>query len=304
MLWEKLGRIFDPTVLGGFGLNSALMPVAEVIDETLGTVRVYFSPRDQSNRSEVRSFEFSVLDPGKTLQLSSRALFSPGKLGTFDDSGVTLGSIVDVAGRRLLFYTGWNRTLTVPYNNSIGIAEFTSGGSLARHGDGPIMTRTLSEPYSCASPFVLYESGTFSMWYASMDRWQERGGSEPLHFYNIKFAQSFDGITWKRDGHVSIDYAEPGEYAFGRPFVLRENGIYKMWYSFRGDRYRIGYAESHDGKEWERLDQLAGIDRSFRGWDSEMIEYPFIFDCAGTRYMLYNGNGYGRSGIGLARCIG
>ncbi len=31
-----------------------------------------------------------------------------------------------------------------------------------------------------------------------------------------------------------------------------------------------------------------------------MIEYPFVFDHAGERYMLYNGNGYGASGIGLA----
>jgi hypothetical protein len=31
-----------------------------------------------------------------------------------------------------------------------------------------------------------------------------------------------------------------------------------------------------------------------------MIEYSFIFDHAGQRYMLYNGNGYGKTGIGLA----
>ena len=303
MRWQKLGRIFDPTALDGFGLNSALMPSAEVINESLGTVRVYFSPRDQWNRSEVRSFDFSVFSPEKILKISNRALLSRGKLGTFDDSGVTLGSIVNTDDEKLLFYTGWNRTLTVPFNNSIGVAEFSSDGLLVRRGDGPIMTRTLFEPYSCASPFVLRESGIFKMWYASMDRWQEMAGRKPVHHYNIKFAQSSDGIIWERDGHVSIDYAEPAEYAFGRPFVLHEDGIYKMWYSFRGDRYRIGYAESCDGKNWERLDQLAGINRSLRGWDSEMIEYPFIFDCAGSRFMLYNGNGYGRSGIGLAKCI-
>jgi hypothetical protein len=31
-----------------------------------------------------------------------------------------------------------------------------------------------------------------------------------------------------------------------------------------------------------------------------MIEYPAVFDAGGRRYMLYNGNGYGRSGMGLA----
>jgi hypothetical protein len=31
-----------------------------------------------------------------------------------------------------------------------------------------------------------------------------------------------------------------------------------------------------------------------------MIEYPFVFDHDGERYMLYNGNGYGKTGIGPA----
>jgi hypothetical protein len=31
-----------------------------------------------------------------------------------------------------------------------------------------------------------------------------------------------------------------------------------------------------------------------------MIEYPFVFDHADQRYMLYNGNGYGKTGFGLA----
>jgi hypothetical protein len=48
------------------------------------------------------------------------------------------------------------------------------------------------------------------------------------------------------------------------------------------------------------MDAEVGIGVSADGWDSEMIEYPFVFDHAGSRYMLYNGNGYGKTGIGLA----
>jgi hypothetical protein len=44
----------------------------------------------------------------------------------------------------------------------------------------------------------------------------------------------------------------------------------------------------------------AGIDVSPDGWDSEMIEYPFVLDHKGERYMLYNGNGFGKTGFGLA----
>ncbi len=31
-----------------------------------------------------------------------------------------------------------------------------------------------------------------------------------------------------------------------------------------------------------------------------MIEYPFVFDHKCNRYMLYNGNSYGKTGFGLA----
>ena len=36
------------------------------------------------------------------------------------------------------------------------------------------------------------------------------------------------------------------------------------------------------------------------GWDSEMVAYPHVFDHDGERWMLYCGNGFGRTGFGLA----
>jgi predicted GH43/DUF377 family glycosyl hydrolase len=82
--------------------------------------------------------------------------------------------------------------------------------------------------------------------------------------------------------------------------TIYAEAVVGMWYSYRGSRNRIGYADSEDGISWERKDGEAGIDVSASGWDSEMIEYPFVFDHDGERYMLYNGNGYGKTGIGLA----
>lgn len=301
MTWEKMGLIFNPAVLEKKNLTAALMPIAEVVDEDRGVIRVFFSPRDDKNRSEVHTFDFIIDNPGEVLNITEKSMYSHGKIGTFDDNGITLGSIVQDGSMKYLYYTGWNLTVNVPMNNSIGIAVFNQG-IFQRIGDGPIMTRTLHEPYSCASPFVLKENGVFRMWYASMDKWEETPDGL-RHYYNIKYCESVDGIHWNRQGHVAVNYENELEYAFGRPFVLHENGVYKMWYAFRGDFYTIGYAESRDGVQWTRKDAEAGIKVSESGWDSEMIEYPYIFDCRNERYMLYNGNGYGKSGIGLARLV-
>jgi hypothetical protein len=137
------------------------------------------------------------------------------------------------------------------------------------------------------------------MWYLSCTGWQMREG-KPEHKYHIKYAESLDGITWQRDGKIAIDFKGDEEYAISRPSVIHDKDCWKMWYSHRGQSYRIGYAESKDGREWTRLDSVVGIDTSVSGWDSEMIEYPFVFDHKGERYMLYNGNGYGETGFGLA----
>ena len=55
-----------------------------------------------------------------------------------------------------------------------------------------------------------------------------------------------------------------------------------------------------DGITWDRLDKQAGIDVSKSSHDSEMIEYAFVFNHKNRKYMLYNGNNYGKEGIGLA----
>ena len=85
--------------------------------------------------------------------------------------------------------------------------------------------------------------------------------------------------------------------------------MYRMLYSYRSAKdyrsdprqsYRLGYAESVDGINWVRKDNEVGIERSKNGWDSEMIEYCHVYEHKGKKHMLYNGNGFGRSGFGYA----
>jgi hypothetical protein len=76
-----------------------------------------------------------------------------------------------------------------------------------------------------------------------------------------------------------------------------------MWYSYRsgdGTLYRIGHAESENGEEF-KLNINPNLDVSKKGWDSEMVCYPFIFEHKNEIYMLYNGNNHGIGGFGLAR---
>jgi hypothetical protein len=139
------------------------------------------------------------------------------------------------------------------------------------------------------------------MWYLSGTFWKG-GPKKPLPRYNLRYAESPDGILWQPTGRACLDHKHSGEVAIARPYVIRDPNIYRMWFCYRGDEfgYRIGYAESPDGLTWERLDDQVGLENSKDGWDSEMVAYPAVFDHKGARYMLYCGNNYGAAGFGLA----
>jgi predicted GH43/DUF377 family glycosyl hydrolase len=298
MKWKKLGQIFAPDHHYDWMVSHAAVPFAELLESNL--FRIYFSSRDTENKSAVGYIEFDIQHPNKTLQLSKKPILLPGSLGTFDDSGTMLSWITEYNESKYLYYIGWNLAVTVPFRNSIGLATANKNNvEFSRFSEGPLIDRTIIEPYFSASPCVVKESLKWKMWYTSCIKW-ETVDNKPQHWYHIKYAESIDGINWLRDGKVCIDFKSSTEYAISRPSVLKDDDCYKMWYSYRGNSYRIGYAESDDGINWTRLDEEAGIDVSKTGWDSEMIEYPHVFDHKSNRYMLYNGNGYGKTGFGLA----
>jgi hypothetical protein len=295
--WERLGLVFSAKGQAEWLHSHAAVPIAENIDGDF--FRIYFSSRDRSNRSFTGSVVVDINNPTVVLDLSLDPILTPGRLGEFDDSGSMATWLVKYRGRRYMYYIGWNLGVTVPFRNSIGLAVSEGAGNFVRYADGPLIDRTLTEPHFCASCCVVPGDEIWRMWYLSCTEWRI-GAHGPEHKYHIKYAESADGIVWNRDGVIAIDYADASEYAISRPSVIHENGIWKMWFSSRGPAYRIGYAESEDGKQWNRLDSHVGISAAGKGWDSEMIEYPFVFDHKGSRYMLYNGNDYGRTGFGIA----
>ncbi len=295
--WQKRGQIYCPSGEQDWLDSHAAVPIAEHVKGDI--FRIYFSSRNNRNQSFTGYVVVDITRPQNILELSNIPVLTPGKLGEFDDSGAMATWLVHYNQTRYLYYIGWNLGVTVPFRNSLGFAVSEDGEQFKRYSSGPILDRTMLEPHFVASCCVIPGEDKWRMWYLSCTDWK-KGSGKPEHRYHIKYAESSDGISWMREGTVAIDYLDDSEYAISRPTVIRDEDCWRMWFSHRGSSYRIGYAESKDGIHWERLDAHCGIDVSESGWDCEMIEYPFVFDHRGVRYMLYNGNGYGRTGFGLA----
>jgi len=294
MQWRKLGRVFCPDHEHDWMVSHAANCVAWGLDEH--RYRVLFSTRDRLNRASIGWVELDLRRPFEVLRRSDRPLLAPGPTGAFDDSGVSLASLVAYDSTLFLYYTGWNLGVTVPWRNSIGLAISQDGSRFERYSPAPILDRNRVDPFSLSYPFVLPGS-EWRMWYGSNLRW---GAEQRDMDHVIKYAIGRGPAEWHPTGDICIGIEDPGEYAFSRPCVIRDGEVWRMWYSYRGDTYRIGYADSEDGVHWIRRDTAAGIAPSDSGWDAESVEYPYVFDHGGARYMLYNGNRYGLTGFGLA----
>lgn len=295
MKWTKLGRIFVPDGRLPWARSHAANPVAERIEGDL--YRIYFSTRDDLNRSSIGFVEVDIRSPQKILNASAVPVITPGEPAMFDDSGTSIGCIVPFQGRRYLYYMGWHLTVTVPWQNAIGLAvSETPDGPFTRYSRFPVVPLDEIDPYTISYPWVAAESGKLRMWYGSNIAW---GSKKEDMRHLIKYAESDDGIHWVRRNLIAIDFGRPDEYAICKPCVRRDGGIYRMWFCARGKSYRIYEAESTDGVAWRRRREPA-MEVSESGWDSAMVEYPFVFDHGSTRYMLYAGNGFGKTGFGIA----
>lgn len=297
--WRKQGLIFTPGI-GGFTHGSHPCAVHYRDDVFV----VAFTCRDANQRSHI-FLSYATLSGGRMeLTGDPQISLAPGAPGSFDCDGTISVCIVSHQGRCFLYYVGWQNLPDGLWMCDTGRARLDLDNlSLQKEFPGPVLGRDKTNPLFAAATAFHITDDVWHTWYNSGIEWvrTEQGWR---HYYGIHHAQSDDGIDWKCDPGLCLPFADEYEYAFGRPSVYFREGVYLMWFAHRATKdiptYRIGFASSRDGLKWDRNDSLAGIDVSADGWDSEMICYPYVFEHKGRLYMLYNGNGYGRTGFGLA----
>lgn len=297
--WEKRGLIIRPRKDLWWMQTHAMIPTLEPLGGS--RLKVYFSGRSEKNVSHIGWAVIDLEKPTEIQDFSPEPVLRPGDLGCFDDNGVTPSCVVKDGERTLLYYIGWNPGSTVRMHLFGGLAASEDGGkTFTRVSRAPIIERCAANPFLNTAPFVLHEDtqggDRWRMYYVSGVGWRHKD----LPRYNIQYATSADGVDWRRDGMVAIDFAGEDENALARPFVLHDEGRYKMWFAHKGEAYRLGYAESEDGVQWRRDDSFAGLEPTPGDWDSDMVEYAAVARHEGRYFMFYNGNNYGYDGIGLA----
>jgi hypothetical protein len=295
--WQKIGFIET-------GHHSQL-PVTEVLEDR---IRIYYSTRDKQGKSVPMTLDVSLENPDVKISEPKKISLEHGDPGLFDWSGIMPTKIINFENKKFLYYIGWSRRIDVPYHNNLGLAiSEDNGESWRKFSEGPVFSTSIEEPGYIGTAEIIIENGIWRMWYLSCRKWiKHQDIMEPI--YDIKYAESGNGINWKpyNQTHINLRDEEGG---ISSVTINKIDGLYEMLFSVRNkinyreissDSYRIKRAYSKDGFNWEREESIE-LDISDDVREDFMVCYPHFTKTPKDTFLFYNGNGFGKTGIGIAK---
>lgn len=284
--------------LGSQKLNYSSNPV--LISLRNGQLRIFFNSRDIKNRSSIYSIDFFP----KTLKpdygsVSLQHLY--GVENSYFSHGISIGQLFSLNGEICLSVMGWKNPEDRHWEGRIGYIPLDEDGNLTKLSTHPWMDLDQEDPISLSYPAVFEDADSKSIWYGSTYTW-DSGNGEMVHV--LKEAKlAHDGRVIK--GDKIMPYVLGSAQAFSRPAIVRIENILLMAYSYRGNttKYRIGFMQIGDMSTASHLNGITPFLTSNNSWESEMVEYPSFFYLNDQLYMLYNGNSFGKTGIGVVEVI-
>jgi predicted GH43/DUF377 family glycosyl hydrolase len=304
MRWRKLGLVYAPDGSMEWARSHAMVPTPIRLDSE--RIRVFVTFCDSAGIGRPGFVDVSASNPLEVLRVSRTPLLEVGTPGTFDENGVLACSVVDLGGGRMhMYYVGFELGTKIRYRLLTGLAISTNGGeSFERYAKVPVLDRSDAELFFRGGPYCMWDGSRFELWYVAGSAWTDIDGKS-MPVYDIMHASSPDGIHWPAKGELQIGITDPDEHGFGRPCVIaKPGGGYRMFYSVRRKSfgaYRMGYAESDDGRHWVRMDDRIGLDVTPGSFDSDAIMYAAPLEIDGVLHVFYNGNDFGRDGFAVAR---
>jgi predicted GH43/DUF377 family glycosyl hydrolase len=203
----------------------------------------------------------------KSGSFTFKAVFSPSETGRFNDTIVVRGDDPNhpLAGTILKGWGGpsiWTKDAHNPV---------LSGGAAGA------WNREL------LAPCVLFNTdlSRYEMWFCA-----SAGTSSDWAPMSVGFASSIDGVNWT-PSPTAVLSPTPGswdEYTIETPWVIRESGQYKMWYtsylSYDPWLGYIGYATSTDGIHWTKYSGNPVLGPGSAAWENDgpyscsVVPYP------------------------------
>jgi len=121
------------------------------------------------------------------------------------------------------------------------------------------------------TPVVIKQGSIYTMFYAGF------GGTPAA--WRILRATSMDGLNWSRQG-LALDLGQAGEFDSANLLpgsIIYSGGLFKMWYWAQGTNWRILYAISKNGIDWEKKGIIIDLG-PMRSLDSRGLVVPAVVE--------------------------
>lgn len=221
-----------------------------------------------------------------------------GQFGEWDNYR-RVESIIRVNDTLKMWFSAYKE---IPFEMRIGYASSIDGISWEIHPN-PVLDIGQDGEWDDSfvyGPSVIYHNNEYLMWYTG-----NGGNDNPSR---IGYASSDDGINWEKDqvNNPVVETGPEGSYYeswLNHPCVIRNDGLFEMWFSGHDvfEHYRIGYANSEDGINWDYISEEPVLDiGASETWDDIAVYRPSVIIDDHQYKMWYSGYNGSRHRVGYA----
>ena len=270
------------------------------------TFRIFFSDRDLDNHSKIKYFDFCL---AKKEIISFENLVIDEKItNDFDRDGKIPSSILKIDEEYYLLYTGIKLGKKFPYHNSIGVLKSHNLNTFHSLNNEPLIpSSSIKKNYFNSAGNLFLSKGIFYLFYSSCFKW-EIISSKMEPSYNINLAKSNDLkslrlcnnaspiVNFNDDDGGAVNFSIVKIPDFFLAFSCsRKKTLYR---DNANNAYKLLAFKSNDLYSWDPLE--IEYESSDSKWDNIMKCYPSAIIFNEKIYIFFNGNGFGKTGIGLA----
>jgi predicted GH43/DUF377 family glycosyl hydrolase len=203
----------------------------------------------------------------------------------WDSGNIHAAAVLKEGETYRMWYSATNYT-----HSGIGLALSPNGVDWDKYPGNPVILDG-PEEYDVNlifGPTVVRDGEGYRMWYT---------GSDSDSIWTVNLATSPDGISWTK--HPENPVLRPSEWydaeRAGDPWVVRDDGVYRMWYTCQNRpmniTYAIAYATSQDGVNWIKHPQNPVLLAGEEGPDSNSVRDPCVVRSTSGYEMWYRGIG-------------